>query len=116
MAKGNSTPSIGAWAYLLGLVIAILAAFIVDAGNASMIAMVLGVLGLVVGLLNVSDKEVMMFLVAGISFLLSASSLGGLGAMLGSGWMATIFANVSVFVAPAVAVVALKAVYDHSKE
>lgn len=116
MAKGDSMPAIGAWAYLGGLVIAILAGLF-GATDAT-VALVLGVLGLLVGLLNISDKEVQHFLVAGIAFLLSATSLGALGNWLGSlgSWMAPVFNNIAIFVAPAVAIVALKAVYDISKE
>ena len=118
MAKNsNSMPSMGAWAFLGGLVVAVLAGAFGAAD--STVALVLGVLGLIVGLMNVSDKEVMMFLLAGIAFLTSANNLGALGVqLLGPNglWIAAIFANVAVFVAPAVAVVAIKAVYNLSKE
>ncbi len=117
MAKGDSMPAIGAWAYLGGLVIAILAG--VFGATDATVAMVLGVLGLLVGLLNISDKEVQRFLIAGIAFLLSATSLASLGNQLPGGigsWMSPVFSNIAIFVAPAVAIVALKAVYDISKE
>jgi len=82
--------------------------------------MVLGILGLIVGFLNIGDKEIQHFLVAGIAWLLSASSLSSLGVTLFGAvigvLIAAVFNNVSIFVAPAVAVVALKAVYDISKE
>ena len=115
MAKSvSSMASIGAWAYLLGLLLAVLAgAFAPSDVN---IALVLGVLGLVVGFLNVGDKEVMMFLLSGIAWLASASSLSEMGTLLGQPWLTPIFNNVSVFVAPAVALVAIKAVYDLSKD
>jgi len=117
MAKGDSMPAIGAWAYLGGLVIAVLAGAF-GATDAT-VAMVLGILGLLVGLLNINDKEIQHFLVAGIGFLLSATSLGTLGVQLfgaNGAWIAAVFNNVAIFVAPAVAVVGLKAVYDISKE
>lgn len=117
MAKGDSMPAIGAWAYLGGLVIAVLAG-IFGATDAT-VALVLGVLGLLVGLLNISEKEVHGFLLAGIAFLLSATSLATLGTMLLGGMgtlVAAVFKNVAIFVAPAVAIVALKAVYDISKD
>ncbi len=116
MAKGDSMPAIGAWAYIGGLVIAVLAG-IFGATDAT-VAMVLGILGLLVGLLNISDKEVQHFLVAGIGFLLSATSLSAIGAKLPAigSWMGPVFGNIAIFVAPAVAIVALKAVYDISKD
>lgn len=113
MAKKDGMPALGAWAYLLGLAIAIVA----GAFNAtdSMVALVLGVLGLLVGLMNITEKEVPNFLVAGIAFLLSATALSKLGLELGQVWMTGVFNNIAAFVAPAVAIVALKAVYDLSK-
>ncbi|MFH1056931.1 MAG: hypothetical protein V1717_04010 [Candidatus Micrarchaeota archaeon] len=118
MAKRDSMPAIGAWAFLGGLVIAVLAGFFTTAD--ATIVLVLGVLGLLVGLLNIADKEAQHFLVAGIAFLISAASLGSLGVQIlgasGGAQIAAVFNNVAVFVAPAVAIVALKAVYDISKE
>ncbi len=114
MAKKDSMPALGAWAYLLGLVISILAGAF-GAADAT-VALVLGVLGLLVGLMNISENEVQHFLVAGIAFLLSATSLGALGTTLKIGFMSAIFGNIASFVAPAVAIVALKAVYDLSKD
>lgn len=114
MAKKDSMPALGAWAYLLGLVIAILAGAF-GAADAT-VALVLGVLGLLVGLMNVTESEVKSFLIAGIAFLLSATSLGTMGTRLGVGFMTAIFSNIGSFVAPAVAIVALKAVYDLSKD
>ena len=118
MAKGSDLPTIGVWAFLGGLVIAFLAGLL--GMTDSTVAMVLGILGLIVGFLNIGDKEIQHFLVAGIAWLLSASSLSSLGVTLFGAvigvLIAAVFNNVSIFVAPAVAVVALKAVYDISKE
>lgn len=118
MAKANKMPAIGAWAYLAGLVISVLAAFVYN----PWIPLVLGILGLVVGLLNISESEVQHFLIAGIAFLLSVTSLALIVAQFGTklgfdvSSVAGIFGNLAVFIAPAVAVVALKAVYDISKD
>ncbi len=118
MAKKDGMPALGAWAYLLGLVIATLAgAFSVTVNspaNGAMLAIVLGVLGLLVGLMNITESEVLNFLIAGVAFLLSVTSLGSLGAVLNVQQVAGIFGNLAAFVAPAVAIVALKAVYDIS--
>ena len=114
---------LGSWAFLLGLVIAILTAVVaLDAGLGGLITMLLVVIGLIVGLLNVTDKEIVPFLVATIAFLASVGGLAPLVVALGgaSGFLgifvAKMLANIAVFVAPAAAIVAIKAIYDISKE
>ena len=101
----------GVWGFYAGLVIAIVVAFVMQ-GNA-MIPWVLGLLGIVVGLLNVTDKETTTFLVATIALVVSASSLGSLFSAWGS--IAAFLMNVVTFVAPGAAVVALKAIWDITK-
>ena len=110
MAKGMS---IGGIAFLVGLVLAILIAVFSASAVPSWAVAVLAVLGLVVGLLNVTDKEVMLFLVAGLGFLLSFGALSKVITSLAFGWDAVgaFFALLEVFVAPAVAVVAVVALF-----
>jgi len=113
MAKTNMLPTIGAWAFVIGLVLAIIAGF-VTAGVDSNIALGLGVLGLIVGLLNVTDKEVMLYLLASITFLVAAGSLSTvLSAILGQ--LGLVLGYIQVFVGPGAAIVALKAFYDIAK-
>ena len=102
---------IGVWSFYAGLVLAIVAAFAMQ-GN-TMIPWVLGILGIVVGLLNVTDKETSTFLVATIALVVSASSLGSLFSAWGS--ISAFLMNVVTFVAPGAAVVALKAIWDITK-
>ncbi len=109
---------IGPWAYIVGVVIALLAGFIMPGDG--MIALALGVLGLIVGLLNVGDKEITMFLVASIAFIVGASSLAGvlgglLPEMVGTGLIAALNYLVA-FTAPAAALVAILALYRISKD
>jgi len=120
MAKNkNMWPVIGAWAFIVGMVIAVLAGIL--GGATQEISLLLGVLGLIVGVINVSEDEVQKFLIATIAFTVAASSLSGvfasLAGKLGTGGgvaaaIAAILGNVVVFVAPAAGVVALKALYD----
>lgn len=58
---------VGKWAFIVGLIIAVLASFIT--GYAAIILLALFILGLVVGFLNVSNKDHVKFLVAAISLL-----------------------------------------------
>jgi len=102
---------IGVWSFYAGLVIAVIAAIVMQNNTAVPIA--LGVLGVVVGLLNVVDKEVNTFLIATIALVVGASSLAGLFSAWAS--VAAFLMNVVYFVAPGAAVVALKALYDITK-
>lgn len=100
---------VGRWLFLAGVVIAVVTGL---AGNLgiSVLPVILLVLGIVVGLLNVSGAETRTFLVASIALMLTAGSLGGLDA-LGGGLgsiVNAVAANLQTFIAPAALVVALK--------
>src|SRR3989344_3892059 len=99
---------VGSWAFVLGLIIAVVMAFM---GTGGTTIWILAVLGLIVGLLNVTGKEIHLFLVAAIAFLVSAQGINLI-------WEALkpYVANIVVFVAPATAVVALRALYDLARE
>ena len=56
----------GRWAFIVGLVLAILAAYI----SISNVALILFVLGLIAGFLNVSEKESHQFLLGVVALLL----------------------------------------------
>ena len=111
MSKG-----IGGWAFIIGLVLAVVIA-IVGAASGSWAYWVLAVLGLIVGLLNITDKEVVKFLVAAIAFMVTFQALGGIVANMPLGdFFARFFQLVSVFIAPATAVVALVALYGLTRD
>jgi hypothetical protein len=113
--EGGILNKIGPWSFILGLVIAVIAAL---TGN---VFWIMGVLGLVVGLLNVADREIKLYLLASLTFLVSANALSttlmqmvGIIPVIGE-WMNFInplLANIALFVAPGAGVVALKALYD----
>ncbi len=120
MVSSLSTQKIGGYAFIVGIVIALLAGIAgsLVAGYAGGITLVLVVLGLIVGYLNISDKEVVTFIVASIGLIVAGSAnlkvidsiVAGLGTVLQA-----ILANLVVFIAPAVIVVGLKTVYDLAK-
>lgn len=110
--------SIGGIAFIIGLVLAALISLF-SAGMAPAWAVyILGLLGLIVGLLNITDKEIQLFLVASIAFLISFSALSGVFTLLALGWDAVgvFFSLMTVFVAPATAIVAIKALYQLTKD
>lgn len=115
-----SSQKIGGYAFLLGMLIILVTSIASSmvAGYAGLITLVLVILGLIVGYLNISDKEVLLFIVASIGLIVAGSAnlkaidgvIAGLGTILQA-----ILANIVVFIAPAVIVVGLKAVYSLAK-
>jgi len=115
-----NSQQIGSWAFLLGALIAIVTGVFtgIFVGYEGIILLILVVLGLVVGFLNITDREIDKFLVAAIALILVGSAnltaantvIPGLGTIL-----QTIVTNVSRFVAPAALLVSLKAVYNLAK-
>lgn len=103
---------LGHWVFLAGIVIAIIAALV--SGISNTVIWVLALLGLIVGLINVTLKDEVPFLVATTVLLIASGSLNVLpyvGETIG-----TILAYVTVFVAPAGLVVALKAIYAFARD
>ncbi len=99
---------IGKWAFSIALLVAIIAGLAEPAGNTT-ISWVLVVLGLIIGLLNITAKEVSTFLIAAIALVLTTTSLSIIPAL--GMYLQAVLVNVAVFVAPAAVVVALKAIY-----
>jgi len=103
---------IGGWAFIIGLVIAVLAGLVTVPDYLS--TWVLVILGLIVGFLNIGDKETTGFLIATIALL----SVGGAGLSaiptIGT-YLESVLTFVVVFVAPAAVVVAVKQVYNIAK-
>lgn len=109
--------SVGGIAFIVGLVLAIIIALFSSAAPPTWAVFVLALLGLFVGILNVQDKEVQLFLVASIAFLISFQSLAFVVETLAFGWdaVSAFFSLMNVFIAPAAAVVAIKAIFDVAK-
>lgn len=109
--------AMGKWAFLIGLVIAILAGFMTT--WITYIPFALFALGLVVGFLNIADKDSTKFLVALIA--LMVLGVGGISALsifgaLVSGYLSAILGNFIAFVAAAGLVVSIKAVLEISRK
>ncbi len=102
--------NVGKYAFLAGVVLAIVMS-LVDIPSG---AVILGVLGLIVGLLNVSGAESEGFLVAAIALMMSATSISIIPQV--GGWLAAVSGNLAAFVAPAALVVAVKSLVETSKD
>jgi hypothetical protein len=121
MAKGKARlmpttrkkfSKIGVWSFLIGLVVAVLAGGIIPRSNT--VVLVLGGLGLIVGILNITAKEAIPFLVATIALVVAVSGMGVVLAGLTGDWAASmikVLDNIAIFVAPAALIVALKSIY-----
>lgn len=107
---------IGKWAFLIGLIIAVVAGFIT--GYESIILLVLFILGLVVGFLNITEKDVMKFLLASATLLiLGAASINALEVLqVVSTYLNNILANFIAFVSAAALIVSLKAIIATTKK
>jgi len=105
---------LGEWVFILGVVIAIISGLVyqaMDVTSATYITIVLVVLGLIVGLLNIREKEIFNFLIAVIAIVAVGSANLGEIPIIG-GYLRYMILNIAAFVAPAALLVALKAVYN----
>jgi uncharacterized membrane protein len=107
--------TIGRWAFVIGLFLAVVIAIL--GSNQTWPIYVLLVLGLLVGLLNISDKEVSHFLIAAIAFMFTFTALGNVAEWIpvAGEMIARFMTLVNVFIAPAAAVVAFKELFAHTK-
>lgn len=118
--QASGMQKIGAYAFLFGIIIAILAGIWAGVAGATAlgstaiwVSVVLVILGLIVGLLNVTDKETVPFIVAAIG--LSLGSQVNWNLAVGqtiAGYATPILLNIGVFVVPAALIVSLKAIWS----
>ncbi|MBI2656166.1 hypothetical protein HYX03_00315 [Candidatus Woesearchaeota archaeon] len=115
MAEGRK---MGEWAFIVGVLIAIVVSlFSVSDAVAGWLVLLLVVLGLIVGLLNVTEKETTPFLIAAAALLITGTAGGSLAIIpVIGGYLQDIVQNIAVFVAPAAIVVALKAIQSLAKD
>ena len=101
---------VGKWAFIIGLVLAVVVGFIFQA---EWVIWVLAVLGVLVGLLNVTREDTERFLLAAIAFALSVTALSTVP-VLGLS-ITNILGYVAAFVAGAMVVVVLKALFQTAR-
>ena len=128
--KGEMWGKIGSWAFIIGIVIALLvglyAAYMIETGTAfemGLIAWVLAVLGAIVGLVSaygmgtITKEEVPNFLLAGIALVVMYGVFRGVD---WTPWIGSLLQGVSmtlsILIAPAVGILSIKAIWDIGKE
>lgn len=102
---------IGFWAFIVGLILAVVAG-ILWPGNTT-ITIVLIILGVIIGFLNISSKEFMLFLLAVIALIVAGNAfaaIGIIGAKVGD-----VLHYIVTLMAPAAIIAAIKALWAVGK-
>lgn len=116
--NASTMQMIGKWAFILGVLIALVLGLAAGylGTNVSYAVAILVILGLVIGFLNISSKEVTDFLIAAIALTALAATGAGLSQIpiIGS-YLQSMVNYIAFFVGPGALVVSLKAVYNLAK-
>jgi hypothetical protein len=113
MSKANLMSKIGFWAFIVGLIIAVIAGIVMAANP--VIIIILIILGLVVGFLNITAKEIMLFLVATIALIVVGNVFTPLTVLDLGKFLGGILSYVATLMAPAAIVAAIKALWAVGK-
>lgn len=134
MAKNDIMPKIGSGSFIIGIGISLLVglytAITIENGNnflltenGGYVAWILAIIGVIVGILaaigrgTITAKETPGFLVAGIALVVMYGVFKNANIPL---WLGSLLHGISmslsIFVAPAVGILAVKAIYDMGKE
>jgi hypothetical protein len=106
---------LGPAAFYIGLLIAVIAMFITPSG---WLYVALGILGVIIGLLNITAEESEPFLFATIAFIVAALGMQSLITTAGvtvPKELTRLAANITVLVGAAAIIIALRAIYETAK-
>ncbi|MFT4310477.1 MAG: hypothetical protein ACMXYC_02500 [Candidatus Woesearchaeota archaeon] len=108
------TKNIGVYAFTIGVVLAVLVslgAALMGMQTAGWVVLVTAVMGIIAGLFNVTEKQLQMYLVASVAFLLSATALSTVVEVIPVvGVSAVVFLQLMIaFFAPQTALLAIRA-------
>jgi hypothetical protein len=113
--KSNSLQLIGRWAFIIGLVLAIIAGLIQDIYTIPSLTLILVILGVIIGFLNIEEKDTVKLLVAIIALM----GVGGLTLSVIptiSSYLEAILTNIVIFASGAGLIVAIKAIIEVTKK
>jgi hypothetical protein len=115
MALGKRGPLffIGFGAFIAGLVLAVVAGLLWPTN--STIIIVLLILGIVVGLLNITAKEFMLFLVAVIALVVVGNVFAPLKVLDVGVYLGNILSYIAIFMSPAAIIIAIRALWEVGK-
>lgn len=109
--KSSGKGTLGRWSFLIGVLLALVFGFM---QAYTWVAWLLVVLGLIIGLLNIDEREVGAFLMAG-TVLALMGFLGG-QSLSSIAYLGSIFNNLLALFVPATIVVALKSVFALARD
>ncbi|MEK6863163.1 MAG: hypothetical protein AABW53_00515 [Nanoarchaeota archaeon] len=119
MKKLGASNMLGAWSFLVGLVLAVLLGVGLTGPYAGQMLWVVFLLGLVVGLLNITSQETSAFLTSG-TVLVLVSFLGAnvLGSVQGAGVdvLVGVLQSILTLFVPATIIVALRAAFSLARK
>lgn len=123
MAK-NSKKLIGAWAFLIGVLVALVVGVVEDSLSSGLQVWVLGILvlaGILVGILNVNSKETSGFLLAALALVIVSFMGGSVIDSLGTvniigPMLKNILLYLLVLFVPTTIIVALKSVFEIARD
>jgi hypothetical protein len=104
---------IGFWAFIIGLILAVVAGLLWPANAA--IIVVLVILGIIIGLLNITAKEFALFLLATIALVVVGNVFAPLTALSLGEKLGNILSYIAILVAPAAIIAAIKALWAVGK-
>ena len=112
-SKGSMLAMIGFWAFIVGLIIAVVGGIALPQN--AMIIIVLIILGIIVGFLNITSKEIMLFLVATIALVVVGNVFAPLTVLDIGKFLGNMLSYVATLMAPAAIIAAIKALWSVGK-
>lgn len=113
--KTNGLELIGKWAFIIGIALAVIAGLIQGIYEIPSLILILVILGLIVGFLNIAEKDTVKLLVAIIALM----GVGGLTLSVIpviNIYLQEILTNILIFASGAGLVIAIKAVVESTKK
>ena len=104
---------IGFLAFIVGLIIAVVAGIVAPQNTAIIIILI--ILGLIIGLLNITAKETMLFLVATIALMVVGRVFSSLTLLSVGKYLDQMLSLVATLMAPAAVVAAIKTLWTVGK-
>jgi hypothetical protein len=116
MAKGLKGKSIGAWIFLIGVLLAVVIGLFPSFSSNSITLAILVIIGLVIGFMNISAGEASKFLLAGAALII-VSSMGQGAIPSGNigGIITSVLNSLLMLFVPATIIVALRTMFAMAK-
>ena len=111
--KARVAGLVGFWAFIVGLVISLVAGVFLPANG--LLVLILVVLGIVIGFLNITPKETQALLLAAIALIVVGNAFGSLTLLNIDKYIGGILFYVTVFVSPAAVIAAIKTLWAIGK-